>query len=1233
MKKIEEALFDAGQQAVFEADKDNIMNLFHLYWFSSLTFKKHCSRSSQILNYLKSIAKTRLTEIDDSNDLAAITKYAANSGGITPATVALITKFLFLLKTKSKDIIIDEALVRQWFVGTHIDLPSDPHLKKARKDFIAGATLVDIFEDVLKYFKANNKNLKNNDITPLLKYFSFRIVQYKLKGTIKSTSSVPASQAASDKTTSVGDATTDAIDAAEKKEELSNKLDLVKILTHVEDLNKNGPLRDVNQLQDRNRVVAGLLWQPNGRIFSILDNSIANNPALLAPYVEDEWDEFIKLPYDKMTLPHPAYLRSYFVYMLQFFINRKDMIRLSRDFKIFKPLLIESLSHKNDIFNAVIAQAGFLISGNTELSKFFLKLIFSQKAVVTYTLNIITPIPRDVSFDFSNVSKTDDLFKTLDNSTNFCRVVNEVVDRFSYLDFKGSLVDPKKAIGRYNTILNKSIEIYVTCKYFEAKKADKKELVNTCYSRSQGNDKKPVVDYLKNKYASFFDTTNMTDDELLEMVRVESNNLANAFALLKAMNKEELFLMYVSKYDSLSDYIISVLEINTSSSSYIKEVDEKYLLDRKDTLLLFLSKLLPTNLLDKYFNSYLNYKSTVQLIFKILPPKDKETVANLIFKNRKDDDFYKYIILVLEFGYTYEQAIEKFIANLKDVHKTLNNVSSYSDDAYAKYYTPLVNALFMYMYKKDFFTMLPISYTISGAFEKYLDKSLPELVSLREQYLQVILSDGSIPDASKLGWLISEKHLEDILGLFIPKYNLQDIHFRLNIRSAGNFSTILKYIIDNKLYDYAFKDKNNKSRIFDNINSSEDLDLILLNKDLIDNNYKGMIYHGEHCEILFAALNGYIRTDNVEYLYAFTKFLKDEVNIRSLIEYLTTYKSTISNIVDSIEDILTYDPSFDDVLLYIQQNDKKLFTKILYGVKKNILTSDIYSAILLSDKNPLPLLDTLSVKKNIKNFLSVNDSSIQLDEKSLASAKRFTKGTKFLDYVSHLRSSAEDVIAKAQVIIPEPKVEEVVKTEQELKETAFDINLKYNTQKHGDMAIKVLREWNYVTTPEQEAEIQSFIAAHPTTEILEHCFHSCGTLAGNMILRYWFSLSGKVEKVAKGLGPGIYFAPIIEKSLGYLGDDRYDRTKGTKGYVLECTLYLGDIPENYNDAIGTGWVSAEYVVRDPIKQIRINKVYYAELVGIRGFIDELEAKGMDKNIETGMSRSITNREKGSKYGK
>lgn len=190
---------------------------------------------------------------------------------------------------------------------------------------------------------------------------------------------------------------------------------------------------------------------------------------------------------------------------------------------------------------------------------------------------------------------------------------------------------------------------------------------------------------------------------------------------------------------------------------------------------------------------------------------------------------------------------------------------------------------------------------------------------------------------------------------------------------------------------------------------------------------------------------------------------------------------------------------------------------------------------------------------------------------------------------------------QAKLVWKELQVKKVKNTEEDamVKSVLLD---KYNKSKHGDIALKIIDEWD-VAIESQVKGTESWDKDHPKAEIIDPAFHGTGTVAASFILRFGFAIvkssTAGINTSGKMLGDGIYFSTVLDKAAQYVGDAGFSRGIGNRGFIFQMRANLGKEGKDYRAAgldSTDGIRSPEWCVYTPNSQLRIMKAYRVELI-------------------------------------
>ena len=237
----------------------------------------------------------------------------------------------------------------------------------------------------------------------------------------------------------------------------------------------------------------------------------------------------------------------------------------------------------------------------------------------------------------------------------------------------------------------------------------------------------------------------------------------------------------------------------------------------------------------------------------------------------------------------------------------------------------------------------------------------------------------------------------------------------------------------------------------------------------------------------------------------------------------------------------------------------------------------------------------------------------QLNETRIGEILKYNRIMPDKKQLANITSVADinKVVIEFSKKIIDVKATEVETDEEYLERKTVEYDV-FNKYRHGNIAPKILREFN-VNIKEQSEAFHGYVAENPWVDIIDPVFHGTGSIAASMILRYGFAVIERGDKAVKGrmLGDGIYFSDVLDKVSQYVSDSGYSRGIGNKGYILKMKAALGMKNKDYKsegvDSNTRGLVSPEWVVFHPEKQLLILKAFEVELVS-KEEIDRLKQK-------------------------
>ena len=255
-------------------------------------------------------------------------------------------------------------------------------------------------------------------------------------------------------------------------------------------------------------------------------------------------------------------------------------------------------------------------------------------------------------------------------------------------------------------------------------------------------------------------------------------------------------------------------------------------------------------------------------------------------------------------------------------------------------------------------------------------------------------------------------------------------------------------------------------------------------------------------------------------------------------------------------------------------------------------------------------------KYDLKNMLDYNNLDYQEVYKKSKTQKR--KNENLTDYITRI----DRFLKEGKLGLAEPKVTPIDETPEELKEKSIQIQNETRNENHGPNHLKILKTYQVnfpITEYEKFVEVMKMMNTHNP---LIPAFTGTSGIGANMIMRYGFALLPNDAQgvTGKALGQGIYLAKNIDKVQQYLGET-YNvgaRKVGTKGYILQMEAELGENGVNFEEA-GTGsdndlhpnFISPEWAVKDPEKQIKMMKLLQVELISLQ---DWKEMNNLNENM-------------------
>lgn len=310
--------------------------------------------------------------------------------------------------------------------------------------------------------------------------------------------------------------------------------------------------------------------------------------------------------------------------------------------------------------------------------------------------------------------------------------------------------------------------------------------------------------------------------------------------------------------------------------------------------------------------------------------------------------------------------------------------------------------------------------------------------------------------------------------------------------------------------------------------------------------------------------------------------------------------------------------TLSEIIFDLAETESKLLDKFFDIVDDPYVVRKLRES-LIGAKTLATIVETGEVRsfqkineEHMKKILKYN--SIDMGEilKNSNINTRKKKNEKFGSYFSRVNDKMKDLdtdnlLGKLQVVDKEL-------TETELDGEAISLIQKYHSKgRHGNFYFHVRKVFD-VHLPSDEFEAFKLIAAQNEgwDKEIRPAFHGSGGIAASMILRYGFTVipSNASGVAGRMLGDGIYFSPVVDKVAQYVNNHGHSRRYGDQGYIFEMRNTLGPLDyANYNSPTNHGDVghskagvsgndgiqSAEYVVRNHSKQLKIIRAYEVEL--------------------------------------
>jgi len=788
-----------------------------------------------------------------------------------------------------------------------------------------------------------------------------------------------------------------------------------------------------------------------------------------------------------------------------------------------------------------------------------------------------------------------------------------------------------------------------------------------------------LLNYFGKKYRETLDVSLMSDAEYIDLQKQESNMNAYArYLKLIEHNRENLLdndefitILESNSFNSLYDDIPLLLSKGEGVSALIKKIYSYYSRYTK-----LFSLILKYFIKEKILNNYNLYPTNFWELYDYLPSDlEKENLLKMLSNKdniNKAPTFITLLMMGVGTGRIKYDYITQWIKDNSffkegkfsygsEIDKDRNDALSQADwDSNKKFGKIFLidfilkegdNADNYFSNDNYFLYQLLDNYVEYEEKDWMLSKELSNLMVVEKDKLNQFILGDYIPTGNALSYVY-----KSVVKSFIPKQNIFEIMYNKikkdfsSSASLQNFDSLTYVRNKSQTFDFsfsAFMDFLSKvdPKLFSEMAlvapTARDLFSIFLTgvPDSIEPKLK------EHAVNLLSKENNdpsyRWRGDNIQKVltdWSKVYYYKDIVllfisntNFRASIKSARRVWKFIDTVFTYITDKDTFQGNkpVEDFLEWFEKNNRNKFS-LLMTRKLAYMKDSIQLTKILEDKhNPLPLSDSVkSDPKLVLKYLSVNDRTLDLDEtnfKDLLPPK--DKGENLFTYMDRLTNATSDIVKAYNDKIPDPKVIPTDISDKDLYELSLDFNHRYNIKRHGDLGFKILKVFE--SNPSNKQEFEDFYkelqaAGKNPLIVAEPLFHGTGTLAANMILRYFFlpSIRGdsvKVfgQKIGSGdsLGNGVYLAPGLDKALSYMTDNarNYNQAAGNIGYILQCKAILYDEGVGFNQAKGSqSWKSNEYCIHTdpPTKAVLVEKVYYGMSIPIRELEDEWAKRGI-----------------------
>lgn len=315
----------------------------------------------------------------------------------------------------------------------------------------------------------------------------------------------------------------------------------------------------------------------------------------------------------------------------------------------------------------------------------------------------------------------------------------------------------------------------------------------------------------------------------------------------------------------------------------------------------------------------------------------------------------------------------------------------------------------------------------------------------------------------------------------------------------------------------------------------------------------------------------------------------------------------MQNVNSIIYDKLYEDDTLANINKYPDNLKKKVVGNAIRESYEDVITNRIDDVRSVIDSTPFDLLVDVVNDETLSKLAKINSIGLQsFHEVDLS--KYETKEDFNADIENVLSKTIELDIQNTQVMPIESITDD--------KEFMLQDNIElYNTSNglHGNVAPIITKVY---TVNMDRTKFDEFVEAdklNPRSEskgeIRTMMIHGTGSVATAFISKFGFREIPQgmgLYTTGKMLGPGIYLAENVDKSLSYIGDSGFMKAY-KEGYIYLVDTCLGEYGVNFLDGRNhSNLVSPEWCVKDFEKQIVVKKIYKVQSVSLQDYKKHIE---------------------------